>query len=305
MSVSAAARSSACTRSCRPASTLATKRVPSQAPAAPSASAAASPRPSAIPPAATTGTGATASTTRRNERQRRDLAPDVAARFPTLGDDDVDARRRPTRRASSALPTVQSDGAAGGVDRADAAAPGSPQKNETMRTPSSSRISRRSSCGHSRTRFPAKGRSVRAPGRSERAREGRPARASSPERPRPPALETAAVRPAVAATGACTMGRSIPSASQSGVRRLTVPRYGGRRRDEIREVAVGMSAARQPDEVGDERRVRSVAALVRGDAGQLEELVHVAGVEVEAVSSPTPAASRLRCCSSHSCTAKA
>src|SRR5437868_2809575 len=46
------------------ASVAARKRVPTHAPAAPSASTAARPRPSAIPPAATTGTGATVSTTR-------------------------------------------------------------------------------------------------------------------------------------------------------------------------------------------------------------------------------------------------
>ena len=45
------------------ASRLARKRVPIQAPAAPNAKAAARPRPSAMPPAATTGVGETASTT--------------------------------------------------------------------------------------------------------------------------------------------------------------------------------------------------------------------------------------------------
>ena len=45
------------------ASTEARKRVPTFAPCPPSTSAAASPRPSAMPPAASTGTGLTASTT--------------------------------------------------------------------------------------------------------------------------------------------------------------------------------------------------------------------------------------------------
>ena len=48
---------------CSGDSPLARKRVPSSTPSAPSASAAARPRPSAMPPAARTGTGATASTT--------------------------------------------------------------------------------------------------------------------------------------------------------------------------------------------------------------------------------------------------
>ena len=49
-------------RTARPIRRLVTNRVPIQAPCAPSRSAAARPRPSAMPPAATTGIGATAST---------------------------------------------------------------------------------------------------------------------------------------------------------------------------------------------------------------------------------------------------
>jgi hypothetical protein len=49
------------------ASAVAWNRVPMSAPAAPRASAAATPRPSAIPPAASTGTGAARSTTAGND----------------------------------------------------------------------------------------------------------------------------------------------------------------------------------------------------------------------------------------------
>jgi hypothetical protein len=41
-----------------------------------------------------------------------------------------------------------------------------------------------------------------------------------------------------------------------------------------------MATTGQPDEVRDERRVRSLSALVRRHAGELEELLHIAGVEI-------------------------
>ena len=67
------------------------KRVPTHTPSAPSASAAARPRPSKIPPAATTGTRSpTASTICGHERQRRDLTG-VATGLGALRDDDVAA----------------------------------------------------------------------------------------------------------------------------------------------------------------------------------------------------------------------
>ena len=74
------------------ASAVARNRVPTSAPAAPSASAAATPRPSAIPPAASTGTGAARSTTTGHERQRGPAVPGaVAAGLGALGHDDVGA----------------------------------------------------------------------------------------------------------------------------------------------------------------------------------------------------------------------
>jgi hypothetical protein len=71
----------------------AVKRVPIEIPAAPRAIAAARPRPSATPPAATTGIGATASTTAGDEPDRAaDRAADragMAAGVTSLRDDDV------------------------------------------------------------------------------------------------------------------------------------------------------------------------------------------------------------------------
>ncbi len=65
------------------------KRVPIHTPSAPSASAAARPRPSKIPPAATTGHPvADRVDDLRHERHRRDVSG-VAARLGALRDDDV------------------------------------------------------------------------------------------------------------------------------------------------------------------------------------------------------------------------
>ena len=74
------------------ASGVAMNRVPTQTPAAPSARAAASPRPSKMPPAATTGTRSpTASTIRGHERHGGDETG-VPTRLGALGDDEVAAR---------------------------------------------------------------------------------------------------------------------------------------------------------------------------------------------------------------------
>ena len=71
-------------------SSQARNRVPRFTPAAPSTSAAASPRPSAIPPAATTGRRTNRVDDLRHERERCDAAA-VAARFAALRNDDVGA----------------------------------------------------------------------------------------------------------------------------------------------------------------------------------------------------------------------
>ena len=72
------------------ASAAITKRVPSQPADAPSVRTAASPRPSPIPPAATTGRGDRVDD-RRDQDQRGDLAAHVTAGLPALRDHDVDA----------------------------------------------------------------------------------------------------------------------------------------------------------------------------------------------------------------------
>ena len=81
------------------ASAVAWERVPINAPSAPSARAAARPRPSAIPPAASTGTGAARSTTIGTERERGSAeARAAAAALRSLGHDDVGAEaHRPAR----------------------------------------------------------------------------------------------------------------------------------------------------------------------------------------------------------------
>ena len=75
---------------CSGDSTLARKRVPSSTPSAPSAIAAASPRPSATPPAVSTGIGADRIDHHRREHHARHPA-DMAAAFGALRDDDVGA----------------------------------------------------------------------------------------------------------------------------------------------------------------------------------------------------------------------
>ena len=64
--------------------------MPMFTPAAPRTRAAASPRPSAMPPAASTGTGATASTTCGTSAIVADLAAEAAG-LPALGDEHVGA----------------------------------------------------------------------------------------------------------------------------------------------------------------------------------------------------------------------
>ena len=84
------------------------KRVPSQAASAPRASTAASPRPSAMPPAAITGTGATASTTAGTSgsvatcRAPGHPPPSPAPRSRPRPPLRRDAPRRPTRRYARA-----------------------------------------------------------------------------------------------------------------------------------------------------------------------------------------------------------
>ena len=79
---------------------LARKRVPITAPCAPNISAAAKPRPSMIPPAASTGTGATASTTAGTRGRVARVAPCPPASLPC-----ATIRSAPAATASSAAGT--------------------------------------------------------------------------------------------------------------------------------------------------------------------------------------------------------
>ncbi len=90
VSADVAARNFSLTTGCVSASSVVSHTEPHHTPWAPSASAAATWRPSAMPPAASTGVGATASTTCGHQDHRADL-PGVPTGLGALGDDQVDA----------------------------------------------------------------------------------------------------------------------------------------------------------------------------------------------------------------------
>ena len=95
--------------------------MPSHAAWAPRASTAATPRASPIPPAAITGTGATASTTAGTSGRVATVTPHVAAGFPALRDDHVHPRRDGPPCFLGRADRVQ-DNAPGVVDLLDVAA---------------------------------------------------------------------------------------------------------------------------------------------------------------------------------------
>jgi len=199
-----------------------TKRVPSQPAPAPSVSAAASPRPSPIPPAPTTGTDPTASTTagiKGSDATEPRTWPPASHPWATTTSTPAST----TRRASSALPIVCMTSAppAWAIGTRGA---GSPQKSETIGTPSPTTRRTRSSCGHSRIRFTPKGRSESAfiwPTISSIWSGSDQLRLIMPSAP---ALLTAAARGGRARPpiGAWTIGMSMPTRRVNDVSKAAV-----------------------------------------------------------------------------------
>src|SRR5262249_17343880 len=87
--------------------------------------------------------------------------------------------------------------------------------------PSSRQTARRSACGHASARFTANGRSVSRRVSRTIARVSSTSYQETPSIPRPPAFETAAASGGTAhpPMGAWSIGSSMPSNGQSGVRR--------------------------------------------------------------------------------------
>ncbi len=199
------------------ASSLPRNRVPIHAPAAPRLSAAASPRPSAMPPAAATGVGFTASTT-------AGMSGSVATSLHTCPPasqpcaTSTSTPQSTARRASSARATVCRTLAPPACVRSTSGA-GSPQKKEITGTPSSRQTASRSSCGQWRTRLAPNGRSVSARVLRTWSRTASSVLQLSASMPRPPALLTAAASAGQLAPpiAAWMIGTSRPSRSHSGV----------------------------------------------------------------------------------------
>ena len=171
-----------------------------------------------MPPAATTGTGETASTTAGTSAMvatPSQTCPPASHPCATM----MSTPAATLRRASAGVPTVC-------ITRDPASwmgstcAAGSSQNSDTTGTLCSRAIRIRDSRGSWRMKLIPKGRSVSSRVRSMRS----PSRLSgqlTPESiPRPPALLTAATSSAVTSgpIGACTIGTSMPRRSQSGVR---------------------------------------------------------------------------------------
>src|ERR1700683_644242 len=99
---------------------------------------------------------------------------------------------------------------------------GSPQRNETIRAPSSRHASSRPCWSHSSTRFTAHGRSVLARRRSSSCLSCRSLCQLTASVPSAPASDTAAASSTEVAlpTGAWISGRSIPSSSRTLARPL-------------------------------------------------------------------------------------
>lgn len=207
------------------ASVVAWKRVPIKAPAAPSASAAATPRPSAIPPAARTGVGAARSATSGTngivDRPRRAPCPPASVPCATMTSAPIRtaclaSARSVTWRISAA--PARRTGATNAL--------GSPKDNITA---CGRHVSACSTAATSiaQVRKPTpQGRSVRSATirSSWSIQSGSPL--PPPSTPRPPPLETAAVSAPPAdppigaeAIGCCTASRSVNAVDNP----MTVP----------------------------------------------------------------------------------
>ena len=192
--------------------------MPIQTPCAPSASAAAMPRPSTIPPAASTGTGATASTTAGTSASVA-TSPQTwppASQPCAQTTSTPAATRRPPPRPCPATPISSAPAA---WTRSTYGL-GSPQASETISTPAASTASSRPSGGHSSRMFAWNGFDVSARTSSTNAATSSGFVQLSAIVPSAPASETAAASAGTDAPpiGACTIGTSIPNRSQTGVR---------------------------------------------------------------------------------------
>ena len=199
------------------ASSVASNRVPTSTPAAPRTRAAASPRPSPIPPAASTGVPAATSTTAgtKGSVPRPSPCPPASAPCATT----TSAPRSSARCASGSVVTwiisvipASRTAETNGV--------GSP--NDSMIAAGSSAMARctvASSMAHDSRPMP-QGRSVPARASAHSRAIQSPAPPPAPIRPKPPPLETAAVSapPATPPIGANTIGCSMPSRSVRAVR---------------------------------------------------------------------------------------
>ena len=206
------------------ASSLATKRVPSETACAPSTSAAARPRPSAIPPDASTGTGAIASTIAGTSTESAVVpitwppasepcaitasTPAATARFASSTD--------PTWTITVAPPATATIGV------------GSPQKRTRIGTPCSTAISAVARWSSWRIRLTPNGRSVSSRVRSIRGTRCLP-RPVPPRTPQPPAFDTAATSsgPAPVPKPTEKTGASMPSRRQNGVVSMCLLSHGG------------------------------------------------------------------------------
>ena len=189
------------------ASAVARNRVPSSTPAAPSARAAATPRPSAIPPAASTGTGAarsaTTGTNGRVDRPRRAPCPPLSVPCATI----TSAPRSTACLASSTL-VAWMIRAAPARRTGSVNGRGSPKDNMTARgRHSSARSIVRTSIAQLWKPTPHGSPAPRATIGSSRASQSA-SPLPPPSSPSPPPLDTAAARapPAAPPIGASAIG---------------------------------------------------------------------------------------------------
>ncbi len=237
------------------ASALARKRVPTYAPAAPNSSTAARPRPSVMPPAATTGSGDSASTiwgTRTEPPMRPPKPPAPPASDPWAM--MMSAPSSAARRACSTVWTWVMTSAPPSWMR-ETRSPGRPCATEMARGSAASAQSRQSgwSCSHALVKFTMNGRDVSSRTASSSARRSSCDRLAAPIVPIAPALETAAARTAPLPNlpiPAWMMGCSIPSRPRSGVRSTNRPPRG---MQAFRMVTAGA----RPDNPGGQGRGRA------------------------------------------------